>query len=209
MRPTRLRPTFPHNRLQLGFLSLLAATGASADRFLDRHEGEPLATLDDVRDDYNVVAAMPDVVAAQALIVDLENSGIDPQRISLLGAWPAADQPVGPHVLVRRVVNGAVGGVAAGSMLGALASSRRRGVSAAVGAASGAIAGAFVGVFLGTGTSAAWQRSLGADGKGTVAVGVHSPDPAEVAKGEQVIHRHDPLSANRFDRGAAERRAGA
>jgi outer membrane lipoprotein SlyB len=166
---------------------------------IERHDGEPITTLDDVRAPHNVVAAVGGLPAARKLIVELESAGIDPDRVSLLGAWPAEGRPVAP----RRVLNQAGTGSMIGSLAGAavtaiLARSSGR-IAALAGAVIGAGAGAMLGAARAMGASQAWRQSLIADGAGTVAVGVHSPDSAEVTLGEGIMRQSSPLVVNRFD----------
>ena len=68
--------------------------------------------------------------------------------------------------------------------------------------AAGLVAGlGGVAVALGrdAGESKAWRQTLVADGSGTAAVGVHSPDATEVVAAEEVMHRTGVLNLNRFE----------
>jgi hypothetical protein len=168
----------------------------------DRHIGRPLMRLDDVRSDHNVVAAVEDVVAARSLIVALEQSGTDPDRISLLGAWPVSKRPALPRAAATSGALGAAAGTVVGMVLGAITRIRTRWTVVV-----GGLAGALVGARSATGSSPAWRRSLLADGRGPVVVGVHSPDPVEVAEAEITMHRHGARRVNRFD-GSRRRGAG-
>lgn len=163
-----------------------------------RHKGDPITTLDEVRDKYNVVAAVPDLGAARELITDLEAADIDPSRVSLLGAWPQQDTPPPRHLLIRDNARaagiGAIAGMAAISMF---APGWRRRVTLMGGLLTG-VATALIAAIAAPGSSRAWRQTLVADGDGTVAVGVHSKNPLEVVSGEKVMREHDPMAVNRF-----------
>jgi hypothetical protein len=166
---------------------------------IDRHDGDPLTTLGDVRDDHNVVAAVGGLASARKLIVELEAAGIEPEHVSLLGAWPAEDQPVAPRRVLAHAGTGSMAGSIAGAALMAIVARSSGRIAALAGAVLGAAVGAVAGAARAMGASQAWRQSLIADGAGTVAVGVHSGDAAEVALGEGIMRRHDPLVVNRFE----------
>lgn len=165
---------------------------------IPRHEGDPLVTLDDVRDRYNVVAAMPDIGSARRLIRDLEDAQIDPSQVSLLGAWPQQDTPPPAALTGSDVAKSAGWGAVVGmAAISVLARKWRRRITLLGGALAG-VAGAVIAVVTTPGSSRAWRQTLVADGAGTVAVGVHSSSPLEVVSGEETMHRHRPLAVNRF-----------
>ncbi len=165
---------------------------------LDHHDGDPITTLDDVRDRYNVVAAVPSVGTARRLIGRLEDADIDPSRVSLLGAWPQQQTPPPPQRVINDTARaagwGAIAGMAAISLF---AHGWRRRITVFGGILTG-LATALVAAATVPGSSRAWRHTLVADGDGTVAVGVHSKDPLEVVSGEKVMREHDLLAVNRF-----------
>ena len=164
----------------------------------NHHRGDPITTLDDVRDSHNVVAAVPDIGSARDLIAELEAADIDPSRVSLLGAWPQQETPPPAQLVTsdsaRAAGIGALAGMAAISLF---AHHWRRRITILAGVLAG-LAAAFVDAIVRPGSSPAWRQTLVADGAGTVAVGVHSKDPLDVVSGEKVMREHDPLAVNRF-----------
>lgn len=171
---------------------------------IERHQGAPLKTLDDVRAPFNVVGAYADAEAARAAILELERGGVEPRTISLLGAWPA-DDPEGRErpVLVSRsaVLAGAVGAVV-GALVGYLVGQVVEAIPLSFALAGGAFFGVVLGVPVGwvraTGMSRAWRETFAADATGTVAVGVHTGDKASLDLAEQAMAATGPLAMNRF-----------
>jgi hypothetical protein len=165
---------------------------------VDRHRGDPITTLDDVRDRHNVVAAVSDIGAARRLIRELEAADIEPSTVSLLGAWPQQDTPPPPRLLSPDALKAAGwGAVATMAAFSLVARKWRRRITLVGGLLTG-LATAMAAATGAPGSSAAWRQTLAADGEGTVAVGVHSKNAIDTLAGEQVMRRHGALSVNRF-----------
>ena len=174
-------------------------TKSEPDTQVDRHFGEPITTLERVRSDHNVVAAVTDLGAARSLVVDLEKAGIAPQKISLLGAWPIESKPAPPNRVLARSAIGLLQGAVAGLVIGVISLRTTRRVVLLGASFVGGLVGAAIAASASIGQSGAWRQSLAADGSGTVAVGVHSTDVLDVVTAEGVMHRRSPLSINRFE----------
>ncbi len=162
-----------------------------------------MTTLDDVRADHNVVAVFRDVDDARAAILALEQAGLRPDAISLLGAWPGEDEV--PRIVLHRSAIGlgvglGVGGViaAAAALTAPAATPVTWWAAALAGGLVGALLGGLLAAYMGAGSSPAWIDTFAADDRGNVVVGVHSDDRAEVRRGMQVLRSHDPLAVNRF-----------
>lgn len=171
---------------------------------IDRHDGHPIQTLDEVRRDHNVVGAYRDVEAARRAILDLERAGVEPRSIALLGAWPIDDpegreRPV--HIGRTAALAGMVGaaaGVGIGLATGTLVERVPVGFAIAAGAGFGAVLGGWAGWIRATGMSRAWRQTFAADDSGTVAVGVHDDDPTGVDVAAAAMDATDTLAMNRF-----------
>ncbi len=164
-----------------------------------------MTTLDEVRAPHNVVAAFGELNEARAAILAVEQSGIDPGMISLLGAWPGeGDAPTG-DLLVRTAIGGGIGAVAVGIATTTLtivtvdsgASITWWGAGLA-GMIAGAFLGALIGAYAGTGSSTAWQDTFAADGAGSFVVGVHSEDETDIEVAEGALRGCEPMIMNRF-----------
>jgi isoaspartyl peptidase/L-asparaginase-like protein (Ntn-hydrolase superfamily) len=170
---------------------------------------------------HNVVAVFPGMQQAREAIDALERGGIDAAEVSLLG--PAAEEAaehldtrdrdagmaerVGSRATVGAVAGGATGGLA--GFLAGLAAFAIPGVGPVLGAGvwaatiGGAVAGGSVGGVIG-GYSAldmneAYELTFESVRAGRVVVGVHSEDPANVQKGEEILRKLDPLGVDRFE----------
>jgi len=171
---------------------------------------------------HNVVAAYLDMDAARKAMDALERGGIDAVHVSLLG--PAAeeaaeqadtrerDERVTQHV-GKRVGIGAAAGTAAGGIAGLIAGAVAfaiPGVGPVIGAgvwaavAAGGVAGGAIGGFIGGVSSfdmsEAWELTHQTVKHGHVLVGVHSDDPAEVDRGDEILRGEHPVRIHRFDR---------
>lgn len=161
----------------------------------------PIALLEDVRSAHNVVAAVRHAREARSAIEALERGGVEASRISLLGSHPAGVEPASPRrgvARVGRLFGAGLGlGAIAGMVIGWMADI---GGSAApvLWAVFGAIIGGFVVAVSSFGVSMAWWRTFTAERSGTLAVGVHTPEPTEADLAEQVLGAMEPLSINRF-----------
>lgn len=170
---------------------------------------DPITKLADVRAPHNIVAAADSMGTARVLIEALEGARIDGAKISLLGAQPTDDPDrAAPGSLDSpgsEISRGAAAGAAAGAGAGALAGLAVGipGVGTVIAgglwALFGAAIGGSVGGFGSMGVSKAWKQSFETVRDGNFAVGVHSDDPADIAKAETVMGRLSLLSVNRFD----------
>ncbi len=178
---------------------------------------------------HNIVAAFREMSEARKALDALERGGIDAAEISLLG--PAAEEAaehldtrerdagvagrVGTRATVGAVAGGATGGLA--GFLAGLAAFAIPGAGPVIGAGvwaatiGGAVAGGSVGGVIG-GYSAvdmteAYELTYESVRAGRVLVGVHSDEPDDVEKGEEILRKLEPLSINRFD--ASGRRVAA
>jgi hypothetical protein len=167
---------------------------------IERHLGPPIKTLADVRRSHNVVGAFADLEAAREAILTLEQAGVAPEAISLLGAWPSQDDHKAPTLMYRRMANIALIGAAALGIVGYVAFDGSL-IWAIAGAIIGGSVGGLAGWALGMGLSQAWEDTFAVDDTGTFAVGVHSADPEEILRGRSVLSNHGALAVNRFGRG--------
>jgi hypothetical protein len=166
---------------------------------IERHDGPPIHVLDDVRREHNVVGAFVDAESARGAILALEQAGVDPNAIALLGAWPDEDRQRSPVTRYRRMTYMALVGatlVGAGGFL----SFGRSWAWAVTGAILGGAVGVTVGWALAMGLSQAWEETFMVDDNGTFAVGVHSGDPEEILRARPVLTRHGALAVNTFGR---------
>ena len=169
------------------------------DVHIDRHDGPPIRVLDDVRREHNVVGAFIDVEAARGAILALEQAGVEPNAIALLGAWTDEEQQRPPVTMYRRMAYMALVGatlVGAGGFL----SFGRSWAWGVTGAIVGGAVGVTIGWALAMGLSQAWEETFLVDATGTFAVGVHSDDPEEVLRARPVLARHGALAVNTFGR---------
>jgi hypothetical protein len=171
---------------------------------IERHVGPPIKTLADVRRSHNVVGAFADLEAARDAILTLEQAGVAPEAISLLGAWPSQDDHKTPTLMYRKMAYIAVVGAAALGIIGYVAFDGSL-IWAIAGAIVGGSVGGLAGWALGMGLSQAWEDTFAVDDAGTFAVGVHSADPEEILRGDSVLHNHGALTVNRFGRGPRRR----
>jgi len=168
------------------------------DIHIERHDGPPMRTLDDVRRSHNVVGAFRDVEAARTAILSLEQAGVEPESISLLGAWPTQDNHRAPVLMYRRMTYMALIGALALGIVGYFAFDRSW-IWAMTGAIVGGSVGGIAGWALAMGLSQAWEDTFAVDDAGTFAVGVHSDDPEEMLRARPVLERHGALATNEFD----------
>lgn len=178
-----------------------------------QHGKQPITALEDVRAPHNVVAAVGGLGEARSLIELLENEGVDPESISLLGAYPAepgedvaqasADEPGGRAA--KAVVGGAAVGAGAGAASAAAigATIGIPGIGPAVAAGIWAVIGATAGATYkgpaSVGVSSAWQHTFEAVRDGNFVVGVHSEAETTVNKAENLMQGFETLGVNRFD----------
>jgi len=171
---------------------------------IERHQGPPTKTLSDVRRSHNVVGAFADLEAAREAILALEQAGVAPEAISLLGAWPNQDDHQAPTLMYRRMAYIALVGALTLGLIGyfAFEGSWIWGLSGAI---IGGMIGGISGWALGMGLSQAWEDTFAVDDRGTFAVGVHSADPEEIIRGDAALSNHGALAVNRFGRGPRRR----
>lgn len=174
---------------------------------------DPITTLEEVRAPRNVVAAVAGLESARDLIEHLENEGVDPEAISLLGAYPAEpgdevapaseDEPGGraARALAGGAAVGAGAGAASAAAIGAAVGIPGIGpvVAAGIWAVIGATAGATYKVPASTGISSAWHHTFESVRDGNFVVGVHSESEETVNRAQQLMESADTLSVNRFD----------
>jgi hypothetical protein len=172
--------------------------------------------------EHNVVACFTDMEDARRAIAALEHSGVDASHISLLGQQvaEAIDQNDTAHRderIMDEQAGSAAGGIAAGGLIGGtagfLAGLAAFGIPGAgpviaggIWALSlgGAAAGAGVGLAA-TGyarikQSEAWELTYDAVSRGSVAVGVHSPDKQDVDAAATVLEREGGSEIRMYDR---------
>lgn len=166
---------------------------------IERHDGPPINLLDDVRREHNVVGAFSDVESARGAILALEQAGVDPNAIALLGAWPDQEQQRSPVGMYRRMTYMALVGAALVGAVGFFAFDRSW-AWAMTGLIVGGAVGVTVGWALAMGLSQAWEETFMVDDNGTFAVGVHSGDPEEILRAQPVLTRHGALAVNTFGR---------
>lgn len=172
---------------------------------IDRHPGMPMSTLDDVRRDHNLVGAYEDVGRAREAILELEQGGVPPRIISLLGAWPIRDPDENrerPRVIGRRSAIAAGIGALVFGVVGATVAALIEAIPLVFGIVGGVGFGILVGIPIGwmraTGMSEAWQETFAADADGTVAVGVHADESDVIDRAEPVMAGTAPMAMNRF-----------
>jgi hypothetical protein len=178
---------------------------------------------------HNVLGVVGDLEQARAVITDLEGSGIDGNKISLLGRRAEeAGEPdrretgeqdaalateAGKSAGVGAAAGAGVGG-AVGFLAGAAAFGIP-GVGPAVGAGiwattlGGAGFGAGVGLLqggiAGVKESEAWQLTFSSVKEGKVVVGVHAEDDGHIDDAERILTEHGAERVERFDAEGARR----
>ena len=170
---------------------------------------EPITRLADVRAPHNVVGAFDGLRSARTVIHELEEAGIEPSHISLLGAQMAEtseeiaeeahDPP--PTETGRGTAFGAAAGLTVGGVAGLTVGIPGVGplIAAGLWAALGGAIGSTLGGVRSTGLSRAWNQTFEAVREGNVAVGVHSDDPDEVDSAALIMSERGGMSVNRFD----------
>lgn len=174
-----------------------------------------------------VVATLPDLESARAALMALERSGIDGERISIVGRpaelaaalaahdTSAADTGVLGDVAKATVAGGAAGTVAGGlaGFLAGAAAFAIPGVGPVIGTgvwvatAGGATLGSILGVITGVASipnSEDWELTYQtALSEGRALVAVHPKDADEADRAVETLRRLDPVMLDRYD--AAER----
>lgn len=160
-----------------------------------------------------VVAAVADLEAARLLIEDLEEHGIPPGALALLGAAPEggheaagggeAESAAFDDVTKSAIAGGAVG-AATGGILGSLVTLALPGTGILVAGGLGAVFGAGVGGAAGgmavaKYNSDAWSATYETVQLGEVAVGVHHADRSVIDAARQIIDRHHPRTVEEFE----------
>jgi hypothetical protein len=168
---------------------------------------------------HDVLAILPSMEDARRAVQALQSAGIEATRISLFG--PAADEAAASvdvreadgrfaGVMWRRTWVGALIGAGVGALFGAVgAGIVLRGAGPdAIGVFWAAVVGAAV-LGLGTGAatgatssaqmSRAWELTFHTVLPGEVGVAVHSDDPREALRAEEVLRRLGPTQLERFD----------
>ncbi len=168
---------------------------------------EPLTSLDEVRADHNIVAAVAGIDRAREAILALERSGVPGEEIALLGAQPEpvpdTDEP-GPSAGMGRsaaegATAGAVGAGAAGALVGVAVPGIGPAVAAGLWALGGAAAGGVLGGVATAGDSEAWRQTYQVVQSGNFAVGVHTNDTDLADVAEATLTELEPMSINRFE----------
>lgn len=173
------------------------------------HPGDPITTLDDVRAPHNVVAAVTSLDEARRLIEALENDGIEPSAISLLGAYPVeAGDDVAPAAedtprlrASKAATRGAAVGATSAAALGVAVGVPGLGPVMATGlwAVFGAAAGATYALPAALGVSNAWTHTFETVRAGNFAVGVHSTAAIAIDSAASVMESFGVMNVNRFD----------
>lgn len=162
---------------------------------------------------YAVLASVVDLEAARLLIEDLEEHGIPPGSLALLGAAPEAGHEAAGggeaesaafDDVTKSALSGGVGGAAAGGILGSLVTLVVPGAGILVAGGLGAIFGAGVGGAAGgmavaKYNSDAWSATYETVQRGEVAVGVHHADQGVVEAAREVIDRHETIRVEHFE----------
>lgn len=164
-----------------------------------------------------VVASVDDMEAARMLVEDLEEHGVPPGSISLLGETgePASakkrdEVEAGAFSeLTRSVIAGAAVGAVAGALVGIVVGLILPDANLLVAAALGAIPGAAVGGAAGGMSvakyaSPAWNETYETVQRGVIAVGVEHGDGDVVATAEEVMARHATRDVSRGEEGEFE-----
>lgn len=155
-----------------------------------------------------VVAGAADVRQAREVIEKMENAGVPPEAIGLIGATPDEESDV-PDAeafadLAKSVTVGGAGGAVAGGVLGTLVTMVIPGIGPVVAAGLGAIFGAAVGGAAGgisqtKYASPAWLETFETVERGEVAVGVHHATESVVDDAERVMSEAGLSQMKRFD----------
>lgn len=168
---------------------------------------------------YGVVGSLADLETARVLIQDLEEHGVPPGSIGLLGAVAKdADVPGRESELAESEALGQVGrsaiaggavGAVVGAVLGALATVILPDLSLLAAAGLGAVFGAAVGGAAGgmsvaKYSSPAWQETYQTEEDGRVKVAVHHVEAKVVDAAEEVMRRHPVLAVSRLEQGRPE-----
>lgn len=162
---------------------------------------------------YSVLASVVDMESARRLIEDLEEHGIPPGALALLGAGPEAGHEAAGggeaesaafDDVTKSALSGGAAGAAAGGILGSLVTLAVPGAGILVAGGLGAVFGAGVGGAAGgmavaKYNSEAWTATYETVQRGDVAVGVHHADRGVVEAAREVIDRHEPISVEYFE----------
>lgn len=160
-----------------------------------------------------VLASVADMDQARLLIEDLEEHGIPPGSLALLGAASEAGHEAAgggeaessafDDVTKSALAGGAIG-AATGGILGSLVTLAVPGAGILVAGGLGAVFGAGVGGAAGgmavaKYNSDAWSATYETVQRGEIAVGVHHADRAVIEAAHEVIDRHEPIRVEQFD----------
>jgi hypothetical protein len=163
-----------------------------------------------------VVASVQDMDGARVLIEDLEEHGVPPGAIALVGVGPGGSmdetEPGGEaetHALTQLAKSVIVGGglgIVAGVLLGVVVAAVLPGVSFILACSLAAIFGAAVGGAAGGMSvakynSPAWTETYETVEEGEVSVGVHHAESSVVDAAEEVLGRHQVTRVTRYDHG--------
>lgn len=163
---------------------------------MDEDQLEPLTHAP-----YAVVAPVDAMETARLVIEDLEEHGVPPESIELLGEVedrPGDDDPaesVAFRDLTKSAIAGGLVGGVAGALLGLVVALVVPGASLPLSAGLGFIFGSGVGGAAGGVSvfkynSAAWSDSIDKMPRGEVAIGVHHSDETVIEGAIEILERH-------------------
>jgi hypothetical protein len=181
-----------------------------------RVERDTVTHEDLKRSPHAVVASVREMDQARVLIEDLEEHGVPPVSIALLGVAPGGSMDgterqgeAETHALTQLAKSVIVGGglgIVAGALLGAVVAAVLPGVSFLLACSLAAIFGAGVGGAAGGMSvakynSPAWTDTYETVEEGEVAVGVHHAESSVVDAAEEVFGRHQVTGVTRYHHG--------
>lgn len=171
---------------------------------------------------YNVIAAFPDLPAANRALEQLRTEGIKGDDVSLLGRQGEevlGDTDTTNSGSIPATIKGAVAGAAGGGVLGGVAGFliglaflavpgvgpvvtagvwAATGLGAVFGAQGGGFVGAISGAAMSKGRAEAYQVHLE---QGRILVGVHTDDADQSRHAFEILGREQPLDIDQFGSG--------
>lgn len=174
-------------------------------------EGRPgLESRDLPEGDCSVVASVVDMDGARLLVEALEEEGVPPGSIALLGQTAPEEDTANEEMpesgafmdVTKSAIAGGAAGAVAGAVLGWLASLAIGDLGLVLAVVLGAIFGAGIGGSAGgmavaKYNSPAWRESYETVDGGAVSVGVHDGDSSVIDLAYEIMERHEPLEIRR------------